>query len=170
MKNLIIGLLFLAIMPAYSQALRAGNTYKVNGNSYTVKSTEYPNRMTVTNLENKYTKSGFPQPSKGHNAKGILRSEMHVDHEKVNAVVKGVLKDKLSQMRTNKEKVSIYVTVLQNGSFDEFLFMTANSNTLITPQDIDQIIKKMKQEVRMTFSGSAYKDHSVINYNFPFFF
>ena len=166
MKNLIYIITILISSGCYAQKKLTEGTLKVKSTIYEVKKSEYgKNRIAVFNQNIKYP-HGIGNSSNPR-AFPMKHSDMHVDAEKVNEIVYSVLKNKLKELKDNHEFMNIGVVFEQDGSLVDVEYFTLSQNTLINIEEIDQINKKLKNEIRMRFTGRDYLDYKAFAYSFP---
>jgi hypothetical protein len=113
-----------------------------------------------------HSSKGIPYP-KNPRAFPILRSDIHADTAKARQLVLTILQKKLGALKHNKEIMDIDVVFEQDGTLRDLSYIRVNKNTLITPNEIEQIEQKLKAEIRVRYTGKDNLDHVAISYEFP---
>ena len=164
MKNLIYIIAILISSGCYAQKKLTKGSVKVNGTTYEIRKSQYGPYISVLNPSNKY--SHGTRVSTNPLALPMKDSDMHVDVEKANQIVYSVLKNKLNQLKDNKETISISVIFEQDGTLVDIEYIILKQDTIISIEDIDTISKRLKNEIRMRFTGKDYLDYKAFHSHF----
>ena len=119
----------------------------------------------ISNLSK--NKTPVPRPSKEEYLAGLLpvmEKDKHADTVRATAIVKEVLKDKIVELRENKDYISIRYVFYQNGQVMNINYGLPQY-TLITPTEIAEIDQRLRKEVKAWFTGRDYKQFPAIHYN-----
>jgi len=161
---LFFAILILDSTVSYSQSNFEPGKMRIDGVDYEIIVTN-GSIIGVGSMDSKYAE-GYPGPLI-KDPLPVLRSDIHVNFDNVKRIVQEILKDKLPQLRENKEKLGIRVWFEQNGRIEGGFFATMNKNTLIRPREIHEIYLRIKNEIHATFTGQDYKNYILIPYKYP---
>lgn len=166
----LLGFILLCFQ-VFAQKLKPGTNVKLNDEIFTVKEYErIPNRISIINSNNRYVRNGIPKSKKGFDAPPISRKDLHFDNEKYQSIINDVFKSNRSLLRSRKETASVSTIFQKNGDLSDILHISMKKGTIITASELADLIKRLKAEIKMTFTGKEYLDHPVIIYNFSIVF
>lgn len=95
-----------------------------------------------------------------------LKRDIHVNNDAIKQIVYDVLSKKLDALKKNKEDINLIFHFEPNGNLTDISFILPE-NTLISLQDIEEIDRRMRANIKATFSGKQYLQYIAINYNPP---
>jgi len=119
------------------------------------------NRMWVITKLPQY-ENGYPLPKSPTPPLPTRDGDMKVDTIIDKTVVHEVLRDKLEELKTNGERITIHYVFGQDGNVVDISSYSLPRNTLITPKELAMIDKRLRKEVKATFKGREYLEHPVI--------
>lgn len=90
------------------------------------------------------------------------KKDIHVDNNIIKQVVLSVLNYKLEALKKNKETLSIIFVFEPSGKLTDIGFFP-KEKTIISLEDIENIDTKLRQTVKVTFTGTQYKYYIGIN-------
>jgi len=171
MKKLIILSLAICLFSSCSaqKAIKA-DIFKVNGKRFKV--TDYgsaPNsnkvQIGIRGLDYKYENTRPPLP-KVEFPYPMQKKDIHLDNDKVKKIIFDVLKPKLKHLKVNSEILSLSFSISENGTVLNISYFL-NQKTYISVRDIAEIDKRIKDEIRVNFTGTDYLQYYVISYSMP---
>lgn len=145
----------------------AQETFKIGkqvvcGTTFTVSFGEVdPNTMLVESRLAQY-KDGYPRAEGPRPPWPIEKKDKKVDTVAEKRVLQEVLKDKLNKLNTNNEEITIRYVFSQEGNVVDISSYSLSRNTLVTPKELALIDKRLRKEVKATFTGPAYLQWPVI--------
>lgn len=138
--------------------------YTVDGRTFEIMFSDInANRMTVISKLPQY-KEGYPLPEGPTPPLMVRRSDINVDTVADRQVFHEVLKGKLGELATNSEKIVIYYVFGQDGNIVDISFYILPRNTVITPEELALVDKRLRNEVTASFKGPDYLNWPVIFY------
>lgn len=118
--------------------------------------------ISVYSSNNKYI-NGIPYSGNPH-LLPIGKNDIHVDTSAIKRIIAGALVTKTKDLKNNREKMDIILYFNKDGKIiDAYFFLKAN--TIINAGEMEEIDKRFKENIRATFTGKAYLQYDVINYN-----
>ncbi|MFB5945835.1 hypothetical protein [Albibacterium profundi] len=167
MKNIeksaiILTVSIILCLTATAQDNFSEGKYTVDGRIFeTTFSDIYANRMTVDSKLPQY-KEGYPWPEGPNLPLMVLRSDMKVDTVIDRKIIYEVLEDKLENLKANGEELTVRYAFGPDGDVVDISSFSLARNTLITPQELALIDKRLRKEVRASFKGPDYRNWKVI--------
>jgi hypothetical protein len=124
------------------------------------------NNIVISSKKNKYN-NGIPYTAAEKSGKFVpmhLKTDIQVDNGAIKQIVFAVLGEKLNSLKNNKEVMSYILYFKHDGQISDISF-GLHKNTLITLQEIEEIDRRLRTTVKATFTGKAYLQYEVVNYN-----
>ena len=87
--------------------------------------------------------------------------DIHIDFLVIKSIVDSVLHKKLAVLKSNKEKLLMDMIFDTNGKIVDVWF-ALNENTLISPLEMEEIDKKLRSNLKATFTGQQYLKYNAI--------
>ena len=125
-------------------------------------------RIVVYSKSNLYN-NGIPY-SKVEKDRSFLpmnpKRDMHVNNDAIKQIVYNVLNNKLDALKHNKEIMNIILKFHPDGQITD-IGLGLHENTLITLQEIEDIDRQLRVNIKATFTGKQYLQYIAINYDVP---
>ncbi len=120
--------------------------------------------VVISNVKNRYFNG--QDRLKDNWTYGIQKTDIHLDVNQVNIIVRGVLKLKLDALNINKETLGLdFKFNTSDGTIADTEFTIAKSS-LTTFADIEEIDDQLRKNVKATFTGIAYLHYYAVPYWF----
>lgn len=163
MKNLFFFLLTtFSVTNCFGQYKYEAGKYIVEGKTFIVQTVNYGKPKMGIRLETEHEFKGYKAPKK--DAVPVYIKHIHVDTTKGKNLILDVLKAKTTGLKANKESIRIAIVFAQNGNIETISY-SVKGNTHITLQEIAKIDKKLKSNIKATFTGPDYMNHYFITYH-----
>ena len=164
-KSLILIILSVLITTGcYAQNKYPQGISKIKGEQFRISNSGLENDLIVVcNLKNKYALGG-PNPE-NPNAPEYKREDIHFDVPAAKAIIHMVLQGKKEKLQQNEDFVHVDLIFKRSGKLSDVAY-AVKKNTLITLADIAEIDAQLRNTLRATFTGNAYKEHRIFNYDF----
>ena len=121
-------------------------------------------RVVISNVKNRY--SNGSDRLKDNWTYGIQKTDIHLDANQVNTIVKDVLKVKLDALNLNKETLRLdFKFNTSDGTLADTEYTIAKQS-LITFADIEVIDDQLRKNLKVTFTGIAYLHYYAVSYWF----
>lgn len=92
------------------------------------------------------------------------QKDVHVDLNMIKQTIFTVLNNKLSSLKNNKETLDYSLVFDPNGTLLNIDYILKN-NTLISLEDIETIDTRLRQSIKVSFTGTQFKYYTAISYN-----
>lgn len=112
------------------------------------------NKKDVPTLKREVARNIFP----------IRERDIKFNVEKEKEIVLDILNSKRDILKSNKEAIGIRYIFYPDGRIMNIDFILLQK-TIITPNEISAIDKRLRNELRASFSGEEYKAYPVIHYS-----
>ncbi|UKT64288.1 hypothetical protein [Pedobacter mucosus] len=122
-------------------------------------------KIIISSVDNKYFHSAPPRPKVQYPFPMQLK-DIHVDNDRAKSIILNVLKDKLDMLKSENDTLGIRIVFMENGKIGGITYMLKPS-TIITIDNIDQIEKLFKAELKAKFTGIDYLQYKLISYSLP---
>jgi len=128
----------------------------------------FETRFSEINANNMIVTSQLPQYRNGYGLPkttttlAVRPGDMKVDTVVDREIFYEVLKDKLKNLRTNGEKITIFYVFGQDGDIVDIEGYFLPRNTVITPRELALIDKRLREEVKASFKGPDYLNWPMI--------
>jgi hypothetical protein len=175
MKKLIfIFLIGCFIIPCSAQTRLVAGEMKAKHDTFIVKEIDSKllmdsiKRIVVYSKSNLYNK-GIPYSEAEKNRRFLPmnpKKDTHVDNGAVKQIVYNVLNNKLSALKKNAETMDLILVFHPDGKLTDVAF-GLRENTLVTLQDIEEIDRRLRTEIKASFTGKQYAYYIAINYYIP---
>ncbi|MDB5116297.1 MAG: hypothetical protein JWQ79_1789 [Mucilaginibacter sp.] len=166
MKKLIYTLpLFLLYLQCSAQTKLVAGEFKGRHETVVVKNAMSFNSVDhiFVYLKSNHYINGNPHPKK--RPVPMRPKDLQINTEEIKPIVTKVLASKLLQLKQNKEEMNVQFMFNTKGAVIDVYF-NLHANTLITVEDIEEIDKLLKNNVKASFTGIDYRNYEVINSNF----
>ncbi|NEU09411.1 hypothetical protein GZH53_13885 [Flavihumibacter sp. R14] len=81
------------------------------------------------------------------------------------AIIQKVLQGKKEKLQQNEDYVHVDLIFERSGKLSDITY-AVKKNTLITLADLAEIDAQLRFTLGATFTGNAYKEHKIFNYDF----
>jgi len=120
--------------------------------------------LVVYSKSNKYNK-GIPRAKNPNAIPYNPKTDVHVNNDSIRSIIYRVLNN-IDELKKNKEEMGLIFAFELNGDLTQITF-SLHGNTLITLQQIEEIDKQLRANVKASFTGKWYSQFPVIDYHPP---
>ena|SRR5690606_29480993 len=166
MKNIVKSV--IAVTVNVILCLTAIAQDKFTEGKHTISDRVFETRFSEINANNMIVTSQLPQYRNGYGLPktttplAVRPGDMKVDTVVDREIFYEVLKDKLKKLRTNGEKITIFYVFGQGGDIVDIEGYFLPRHTVITPRELALIDKRLRKEVKASFTGPDYLNWPVI--------
>ncbi len=163
MKHLII-FSILAFLPptVIAQDKFVEGKMTIDGTSFEISFPRTENMVVSSSLP-KY-KNGYSLPKSPTPPLPIRDGDMKVDTLTDRKIIYKALEGKLEKLKMNDEQLTIRYVFGQDGNVLDISSYSLSKNTLISPKELAQIDKCLRENVKATFNGREYLEFPAIRY------
>ncbi|RQP15756.1 MAG: hypothetical protein EAS52_14040 [Parapedobacter sp.] len=134
----------------------------VDGTSFEISFPRTENMVVSSSLPQ--YKNGYPLTKSPTPPLPIRDGDMIVDTLTDRKIIYKVLKDKIEKLKMNGEQLTIRYVFGQDGNVLDISSYSLPKNTLITPKELAQIDKCLREKVKATFKEREYIEFPAIRY------
>ncbi|WP_293786035.1 hypothetical protein [uncultured Pedobacter sp.] len=169
-KILILCLAICMFSSCYAQQIIRAGIYEFNGKRFKVKDLDFKsyngkNIIIIGNPDYKYQNTPPPLPKVEHPFP-MQKKDIQINNDKIRKIIFDVLKENLEKLKKNDENISLSFDLSQNGQILSIGY-SLNQKTFISIEDIAEIDKRIKDEIKVNFTGTDYLQYDVISYSMP---
>lgn len=157
-------IVFTLSSSCFAQNLLKDGEYNYDGKIFKVKKSTYLERSIFSVRALGQFENKRPPAPKDPYSYPTSKKDIHFDIDKVKEIIIGVLTSSKKELSTNKDRISLSFTFLEEDGSIESISYRLNGNTLINLKDIAKIDKEIKKNIKATFTGKEHNNFYLIHY------
>ncbi|NEU10161.1 hypothetical protein GZH53_17690 [Flavihumibacter sp. R14] len=147
----------------YAQNMFKEGVSKVKNEQFKIEYAGLDNDMIVIyNLKSKHAKGG--PVSDNPLAAPLKREDFHFDRSAAYAIIQGIVKAKLENLRKNEDFVQVILTFEKSGKLTDIGY-GLKKTTLVSLGEIAEIDARLRDSIVATFTGNTYKEYNFLIYS-----
>jgi len=105
-----------------------------------------------------------PKPEQIHEPLPIHERDVQVDTALAKAIIFNVLKNRLPELKHNKDFITVTYIFFPNGKIMNLDYILP-LQTIITPKELAKIDQCLRKDIKVCLTGDEYKVYPAIHYN-----